>query len=206
MYIVMFSSLLKSYSLLGALRGWGVGTMCGFWGFFPAAGPGRVLYMSAQSMVSGISVPAVAFPVQDMQQAGECWQVGGSVCWLLHGTFRALERAGSVQAPVSVSSACGRHKWSGSTGLLWAWIEFLALPRLFPLLCQPGVFLCFHGPAAKLRRGCSSVFCLSQAAALRVLQGLLHRRHNELFCWQEPLGAAAVQPSKTDRGRNANLP
>lgn len=43
-----------------------------------------------------------------------------------------------------------------------------------------------------------SVFCLSQAAALRVLQGFLHRRHNELFCWQEPLGAAAVQPSKTD--------
>lgn len=155
--------------------------------------------MSAQPMVSGISVAAVAFPVQDMRQAGSAGRsVAPSVCWLLHGTFRALERAGSVQAPVSVSTACGRHKWPGSTGLLWAWVGFLALPKLLPLLCQPGVFLCFHGPAAKLRRCCCSVFCLSQAAALRVLQGLLHRRHNELFCCQEPLGAAAVQPSKTD--------
>lgn len=163
--------------------------------------------MSAQSMVLGISVPAVAFPVEDMQQAGSA----GSSMALSAGCSMAPSEllpslwrgAGAVQAPVSVSSACGRHKWPGSTGLLRAWVEFLPPPKLLPLLCHPAVILCFHGPAVKLRR-CSSSLCFV-CHTLRVLQGLLHRRHNELFCWQEPLGAAAVQPSKTDRGRNADL-
>lgn len=168
MYIMTFSSLILSYNLPGALREWRVDTMCNFGGFFPPCCAWKsAVYVSP---VHGLrdQCSAVAFPVEDMQQAGSAGSsmapsAGCSMApsELLPSLWRG---AGAVQAPVSVSSACGRHKWPGSTGLLWAWVEFLALPKLLPLLCQPAVFLCFHGPAAKLRRCCSSVFCLSQAA------------------------------------------
>lgn len=76
----------------------------------------------------------------------------------------------------------------------------LALPKFLPLLWHPAIFLCFRGPAAKLRKMLlfSHVLSVSQAAALRggVLYCTLHRQHKELFCWWEPLDAAAVQSSK----------
>lgn len=58
--------------------------------FFPPAGPGRVLYMSAQAMVLGISVPA--FPLENMQQA---------------------ESAGSSMAPSAGCSMAPSEHWRG---------------------------------------------------------------------------------------------
>lgn len=78
-------------------------------------------------MALGISVPAVAFPVEEMHQA----ESAGSSMALSAGFFVApselpalpLERGGNcawVEAGLCVSQQWGsvRHKWSDSTGVL----------------------------------------------------------------------------------------
>lgn len=86
---VEFSSLTLSYNLLGALRGWGADMMCCFGVFFLPAGPGRVLYMSAQSHGLRDQCSSCSFSSGGNAAGREGWQFDGSVCWLLHGTFRA---------------------------------------------------------------------------------------------------------------------
>lgn len=66
---VEFSSFILSYNLLGALRRWGVHMMCNFGVFFSLLGLEECCICQPSLMVSGITVPAVAFPVEEMQQA-----------------------------------------------------------------------------------------------------------------------------------------
>lgn len=109
----------------------GVDMMCSFGDFFYLAGPGECCMYQLNPMILGNSVPTVAFPVEEMQQAE---RAGSSVCWFLHGTFRAAcpPSGEGWELCLGVSQQCGCVR-SDSTGLLWAWISFLALPKLLPL-------------------------------------------------------------------------
>lgn len=115
MYIMTFSSLILSYNLLGALRECRVLTVCNFGVFSPRCCAWKsAVYVSP---VHGLRDQCSSCSISSGHAAGrECWQFHGSVCCsmapseLLPSLWRG---AGAVQAPVSVSSACGRHKWPG---------------------------------------------------------------------------------------------
>lgn len=139
---VEFSSLTLSYNLLGALRGWAADMMCCFRFFFLPTEPGRVLCMSGLSYGLRDQCSSCSFSSRGNAVGRGGWQFDVSICWLLHGIFRAAcppsgegwELFPGAGRPLCQSAVpCVRHKWSDSTGLLWAWIA-LALPKLLPLL------------------------------------------------------------------------
>lgn len=184
MYVVMFSSLILSYNLLGALRGWEVDMMCSFGVFSPHAGPGRVLYMLAQSHDLRDQCSSCSFSSGGDAAGREGWQFNGSVCWLLHGTFRAAcPPSGEGQ---ELCLAAGRPLCQSA-----AWLREAQMARRHRTPLGVGI-ISSSAKVASLTLTASSLsvlpwasckteemlFCsrvLSVTAALRVLQGLLHR-------------------------------